>query len=168
MTTEPETAAVAEPADASPALRGRDIAHAATRGVVAAMAMTGVRAVTGGLGIVAEIPPQAMIRQIAPRVIKKVPRRRQDAVIELVHWAYGGVGGAGYGVLPAAIRGKPWAGPTYGLLIWAGFELGIAPLMGLRQARGAGRTGERFALAVDHALYGLVLSEIRPAHKAAR
>jgi len=155
--------------DLPAAVRGRDVAYAAARGVVAAMSMTGVRAVTGGLGFVQQSPPQAMIRQITPRLIKKVPHRRQDAVIELVHWAYGGVGGAGYGLLPAGVRGRPWAGPVYGLMIWAGFEFGIAPVMNLRRAeRSWGHSGERLALAADHALYGLVLSEIRPAHKATR
>jgi len=40
--------------------------------------------------------------------------------------------------------------------------------MNMRQALLARRTREWLALAVDHALYGLVLSEIRPAHKAGR
>jgi len=53
-------------------------------------------------------------------------------------------------------------------VIGLGFELGIAPLVNMRQALLARRTREWLALAVDHALYGLVLSEIRPAHKAGR
>ncbi len=154
--------------DRSQPIHLSDVAHATARGVVAAMSMTGVRAVTGGLDIVDQTPPQAMVRQIIPRLIKRVPRRRRDAVIELAHWAYGGLGGAGYGMLPSNIRAKPWAGPAYGLVIWLGFELGIAPLMGMRQALLTGRSSERVALAADHALYGLVLSEIRPAHKATR
>ncbi|MDQ6819804.1 MAG: DUF1440 domain-containing protein [Actinomycetota bacterium] len=151
--------------DSSQPIRPRDVAHATARGVVAAMSMTAMRAVTGGLDIVDQTPPQAMIRQLIPGLIKKVPRGRRDAIIELAHWAYGGLGGAGYGMLPDKIRDKPWAGPVYGLLIWLGFELGIAPLMGMRQALNTGRTQERVALAADHALYGLVLSEIRPTHK---
>jgi hypothetical protein len=55
---------------------------------------------------------------------------------------------------------RRWAGPIYGLLIWLGFELGLAPLLGLREARER-RLVERAALAADHLLYGLVLSEIR-------
>ncbi len=60
--------------------------------------------------------------------------------------------------------GRPHPRPVIGL----GFELGIAPLVNMRQALLARRTREWLALAVDHALYGLVLSEIRPAHKAGR
>lgn len=149
-------------------VRGRDVAHAAARGAVAAMSMTGVRAVTGGMGIVDQIPPQAIFRQRAHSLLKRLPRRRRDAAIELAHWGYGAVGGAGYGLLPSRVRGNPLAGPAYGLLIWISFEVGIAPILGLKQARRLGRGRERLALAADHALYGLVLSEIRPAHKAAR
>lgn len=144
------------------------MAHAGLRGVVAAMSMTGVRAVTGGMGIVDQIPPQAIIRQRAHWLLKKLPRKRRDAAIEVFHWGYGGVGGAIYGVLPSSIRRQPWAGPAYGIAIWVGFEVGVAPILGLKHARRLGRGRERLALAADHALYGLVLSEIRPAHKTMR
>lgn len=132
------------------------------------MSMTGVRAVTGGLGIVEQIPPQAIFRQRAHWLLKKLPRKKRDAAIEVAHWGYGAAGGAGYGLLPARVRHHPLAGPAYGLLIWVSFEIGIAPLLGLKQARRLGRGRERVALAADHALYGLVLAEIRPAHKATR
>lgn len=148
--------------------RGRDVAHAAARGAVAAMTMTGVRAVTGGMGFVEQIPPQAIFRQRAHWLLKKLPRQRRDAAIELAHWGYGAAGGAGYGLLPSGVRRHPLGGPTYGLLVWISFEIGLAPMLGLTQARRLGRGRERLALALDHALYGLVLAEIRPAHKAMR
>ena len=48
----------------------------------------------------------------------------------------------------------------YGLVVWLGFELGIAPVLGLSQAKRV-RPVDRLALAADHVLYGLVLSEMR-------
>ena len=54
----------------------------------------------------------------------------------------------------------PWAGPAYGLVVWLGFELGIAPALGLSQAKRA-RLVDGLALAADHLLYGLVLSGTR-------
>lgn len=132
------------------------------------MSMTGVRAVTGGLDIVYEIPPQIMFKQLVPKVLARIPKRRRNAAIELGHWTYGGVGGAGYAFLPTQVRGRPWAGPAYGLLIWLSFELGIVPALRLIHPQRPRRARDRIALAVDHALYGLVLSEIRPAHKAVR
>jgi hypothetical protein len=44
--------------------------------------------------------------------------------------------------------------------VWIGFEAGIAPALGLTQAREL-RLVERLALAADHLLYGLILSEMR-------
>jgi hypothetical protein len=138
-----------------------EIAHAALRGAIAAMAMTGMRAFTVDLGIVQQTPPQAMVRQRARGLIRHVPRKRRRAAIELAHWGYGAVGGAAFGMLPRSVRQqRRWLGPLYGLLLWLGFEAGLAPLLGLSQAKEP-RVVERAALAADHLLYGLVLSEIR-------
>jgi hypothetical protein len=136
------------------------IALAALRGAIAAMAMSGMRAFTVSLGIVEESPPQAIFRQRAQTLIRKVPRKRRPAAVELAHWGYGALGGAAFTVLPKAVRRRAWAGPIYGLLTWASFEAVIAPALGLTQAKKL-RVAERAALAADHLLYGLVLSEIR-------
>jgi hypothetical protein len=143
--------------DGAPAGR---IAHATLRGAIAAMAMTGMRELTVNLGIVKESPPQAIIRQRARGLIRRVPRKRRRAAIEVTHWAYGALGGAVFGALPQTWRRRAWAGPIYGLLTWAGFEAVIAPALGLNQAKKL-RVAERAALAADHLLYGLVLSEMR-------
>ena len=45
-------------------------------------------------------------------------------------------------------------------MIWLGFELGIAPVLGLSQAKKS-RPVDRAGLAADHLLYGLVLNEGR-------
>jgi len=137
-----------------------DIAHASLRGAVAAAAMTGMRAFTVDAGLVEQTPPQAIAKQRAKGLLRRVPRGRRRAAIELAHWTYGAVGGAAYAVLPEAIRRRPWSGPAYGLLVWIGFEVCLAPMLGLKQAKKQ-RPVERAALAADHLLYGLVLSEIR-------
>ena len=137
-----------------------EIAHASLRGAVAAMAMTGMRAFTVHVGLVEETPPQAIIRQRARGLIRKVPRKRRRAAVEVMHWSYGAAGGAVFGSLPDSVRRRAWAGPLYGLLVWLGFEPGIAPALGLRQSRQM-RLTERAALAGDHLLYGFVLSETR-------
>jgi hypothetical protein len=138
----------------------RELAHAAFRGAVGAMAMTGMRMCTVDLGIVDETPPQAIFKQKAKGLLALVPRKRRRAAVELAHWSYGAAGGFAFGLLPAGVRRQPWAGPIYGLLTWVGFEAGLAPVLGLAQARQL-RLVERAALAGDHLLYGLVLSEGR-------
>ena len=143
-------------ADAAPS----EIAHATLRGAIAAMAMTGMRAFTGDLGIVEQSPPQAIFRQRARGLIRRVPRGRRRAAIELAHWGYGAAGGTGFALLPEAVRRRAWAGPAYGFAVWVGFEAVLAPALGLMQAQRL-RLVERAALAADHLLYGLVLSEMR-------
>jgi hypothetical protein len=139
-----------------------DLARGALRGAVAAMAMTGLRTLTVNAGIVEQPPPQAIVRQRLPgmRGPRVRGRGRRRALEELLHWSYGAGGGAVFAALPAAIRGRAWSGPAYGLLFWLGFEAGIAPLLGLKQA-GQRRPAERAALAVDHLLYGLVVAAPR-------
>ncbi|MET0600997.1 MAG: hypothetical protein ABW167_03325 [Baekduia sp.] len=44
--------------------------------------------------------------------------------------------------------------------MWLGFELVLAPVLGLSHGRRHGAIA-RVALMADHALYGLVLSELR-------
>jgi len=147
-----------------PAPRGRDrlgmVAHATVRGAIAAMAMTGARAFTVDLGIVEQTPPQAIVKQRARGLIRRVPRRRRRAAVELAHWGYGAAGGAAFGLLPDALRRRAWAGPLYGFGVWVGFEVALAPALGLTQAKRL-RAAERGALAADHLLYGFVLSEMR-------
>ena len=137
-----------------------EIAHASLRGAIAAAAMTGMRVFTVDVGLVDQTPPQAIAKQRAKGLLRRVPRGKRRAAIELAHWTYGAVGGAAYAVLPEEIRRQPWSGPAYGLLVWVGFELCLAPVLGLKQAKKQ-RPVERAALAADHLLYGLVLSEIR-------
>jgi hypothetical protein len=137
-----------------------EIAHASLRGAIAAAAMTGMRAFTVDVGLVDQTPPQAIAKQRAKGLLRRVPRGRRRAAIELAHWTYGAAGGAAFAVLPEGIRRRPWSGPAYGLLVWVGFELCLAPVLGLKQAKRQ-RPVERAALAADHLLYGLVLSEIR-------
>jgi hypothetical protein len=137
-----------------------EIAHASLRGAIAAMAMTGMRAFTVDLGIVEQTPPQAIVKQRARGLIRRVPRGRRRATIELAHWAYGAAGGAAFAALPEGIRRRGWAGPIYGFVVWLGFEVALAPVLGLTQSKKL-RLAERLALAIDHLLYGLVLSELR-------
>jgi hypothetical protein len=145
---------------AEPDDRAGELAHAALRGAIAAMAMTGMRVVTVNLGIVKEPPPQQVIRQRARGLLRAVPRKRRRSAVELVHWSYGAAGGVTFGMLPDEIRRRPWAGPAYGLGVWLGFELGLAPALGLSHAKRP-RPAERLGIALDHLLYGLVLSEFR-------
>ena len=148
------------PSGEGKAEKAQEIAHAALRGAVAAMAMTGMRSFTVSAGLVEEPPPRAILRQKSKGLYRITPKRFRRAVQELCHWGYGGAGGAVYATLPDTVRRQSWSGPVYGLGIWLSFEAGIAPALGLSQAKKR-RPVERVALAADHLLYGFVLSELR-------
>lgn len=140
-----------------------DVLSGAACGTVGAMAMTGMRVITTELGLVEQTPPQALSVQRARglrALLRRAPRKQRRGLLEAAHWAFGAGGGAAFGALPRSMRRHPWAGPAYGLMVWLGFELGIAPALGLSQAKRA-RPVDRIALATDHLLYGLVLSATR-------
>jgi len=136
------------------------IARSAMRGAIGAMAMTGARTFTQSLGLLEEAPPRSIIRQKSRGLFRLVPSGKQRAATELMHWTYGSVGGAVFGMLPEQVRTRRWSGPLYGLGAWLAFELGLAPVLGLSQSKRM-RPVDRLALAADHLLYGLVLSEAR-------
>jgi hypothetical protein len=127
------------------------------RGVVAAMAMTGMRRMTTGLGLVREVPPEEIFERGVPGLLAEIPVERRDEAIELAHWAFGAAAGAAFALAPRRVREARWAGPAYGLAIWALFEAVAAPALGLRRPRER-PTSERAALAADHVLYGLVVA----------
>ena len=114
-----------------------EVVHASVRGAVAAAAMTGMRAFTVNAGLVEDPPPRAIVDKKAP-LFKLVPRKKRRAAIELLHWGYGAQGGAMFGLLPEGLRRRSWSGPVYGLVLWLGFELVIAPALAL----GAGAQGQ--------------------------
>ena len=140
--------------------RPLEIAHSALRGAIAAAAMSGMRNLTVSFGLVEQTPPEAIVKQRARGILRRIPRKRRKGAVEAFHWTYGALGGAAFGVLPESVRRRAWAGPIYGIVVWLGFELGISPLLGLKQSKQP-RPVERVAFAADHLLYGLVLSETR-------
>src|SRR5690348_13022294 len=106
------------------------LARSTARGLAGAMMMTGARQLTTNLGLMDEPPPETVVRRKGPRQIRDLGPGQRAAVTELVHWTYGAAGGFVYGLLPRRVRVHPATGPVYALLIWLGFELGIAPLIG--------------------------------------
>lgn len=147
----------------STARPGRRLVSGVIRGTVAAMAMTGMRQVTLGLGLVEQTPPDAVLKQRAFGLLLRSPRlaflmaRRQLAVVEIAHWAYGAGGGVAFAFLPLSVLDKRWAGAAYGVASWAAFELSVAPLLGLEHSKQI-RPVERLMFLADHLLYGVILA----------
>ncbi|MGI9111707.1 MAG: hypothetical protein ACR2GT_05870 [Gaiellaceae bacterium] len=133
--------------------------------MIAAMAMSGLRKVTTGLGLVEQIPPERVALEGVPALARWIPPERRDVVVELSHWGYGGVGGAAFGLLPGLVRRREWAGPLYGVAVWLGYELAVAPILGLHRQNEPSLT-ERAALVADHVLYGAVVASSAWPHEA--
>lgn len=134
------------------------ISRAGARGLVAAMAMTGSRTVAAGIAPGERTPPEAIMEKHAPGLFfSHLSEHHREAVTEVLHWAYGAGGGMAFGLLPARIRRLPGTGAVYGLAIWLGFEMGIAPLLGIEQVKHR-KVLWRVVIALDHVLYGVVVA----------
>jgi uncharacterized membrane protein YagU involved in acid resistance len=120
------------------------------------MAMTGLRTLTGNIGLVNESPPEAIIEKHAPEPVQQLAVEHRVAFTEVAHWSYGTLGGVVFGSLPMRMRAQPWSGPAYGLFIWLMFEAVIAPVLGVRPARR--RLRGRLLVALDHVVYGIVVA----------
>jgi hypothetical protein len=118
--------------------------------------MSGMRQAAVGLGMIERTPPEAVLREGVPAVLRGVPEHRRTAVIEFAHWGYGATAGAAFGLVPGRLRASRLTGPVYGVLSWGLFELVIAPLLDLAHAHRA-RPRERAALLVDHVVFGLIV-----------
>lgn len=139
----------------TPETNAGTVARAGARGLVGAMAMTGVRTVTAAVGPREQSPPEAIVDQRLP-VLRRVPERHQRAFTELLHWTYGTMTGAAYGMLPRRVRAHPASGPVYGLVAWLGFEIGMAPALGVRHVHEHG-VAWRAGMVLDHLLYGVIV-----------
>lgn len=128
-----------------------DVLHAVFRGVVGAMAMTGVRVFAKHAGLIREDPPS--------RLMRKKTHHAPRSKVELIHWGMGAAIGATYGMLPEEIRRRRWSGPAFGLVTWMGFDAVVAPALGLT-TRDWPKGRERAVFIADHVLFGLVLSEL--------
>jgi uncharacterized membrane protein YagU involved in acid resistance len=126
----------------------KEIVDAKLRGVIGAMAMTGLRVFAVHAGLIREDPPS--------RLVRKRRGRRPRWLVELVHWAMGGVFGIGFALLPERIRRRPWSGPLYGLVVWLGFDAVVAPALGLNE-RDWPKGRERAVFVADHLVFGAVL-----------
>ena len=129
------------------------------------MAMTGMRVVTVGVGLVRRPPPEEIAAEGVPALFARLPPERRDAALELAHWAYGAAAAAAFAALPPGVRRPRWSGPAYGVAIWALFEAGIVPLLGLQRATDR-PLAERAAVAADHVLYGAVVGARRATRRA--
>ena len=133
------------------------ILRSATRGVVGALSMTGMRQVTTGLGLLERTPPEEILSDEAPALMRSLSEGHEQVAVELAHAGYGAFAGGAFALLPERFRRSRLAGPAYGIATWLAFELGIAPILGINISDRRHVTS-RLSLVADHVLYGIVVA----------
>ena len=149
---EPVASSATREPDRTAPLRG------AVRGLVASMAMSGLREVTTGLGWLERTPPDEIVKDEAPGLVRSLSEGHERVVVQLAHWGYGTVAGFAYGLLPTSVRRSRLAGPGYGAATWLAYELVVAPALGVQVAERR-TVMSRLMLVGDHLLYGLVVAD---------
>jgi hypothetical protein len=134
-----------------------DIRSGASRGVVGAMAMSGVRELTREAGFLRQSPPDQVAEGQLRGLFDAVPDRFRDAAIELAHWGFGAGAGAFFGAVPRRLRSRTWLGVAYGVAIYAAYDAGASRLLGVSRRKEP--LSQRLALAADHVLFGLVVTD---------
>lgn len=133
------------------------IVRSGVRGLIAAMAMSGLRRVSTTLRWLERPPPEAILQDRAPRLFYRVPVEQRPLLVEAAHLLYGTAGGVAFGMLPPRWRRSSWAGPAYGVLFWSLYQVVIVPVLGINEnPRVPG--AHRLALLADHLLYGVVVA----------
>lgn len=134
----------------------------ASAGVTAAMAMSGLRNLTVSLGVLDEVPPREIISATAPKAVRTLSERRERAFAELMHWSYGAACGVVYGHVGRSRRSHASRSTTralgFGFVTLALYRSAIAPTLGITFHRRA--FSDQLMLALDHALFGLVVERL--------
>lgn len=133
------------------------------RGLVAAMAMSGLRQATTSLDMLENSPPKSVLEKLTPGLLNRLDRSRRPALIAAAHWGYGLGAGVLFGALPAHLRHRPWVGPLYGVALLAVFHAGIAPTLRIEQR--LTDVHEQLSLIADHLLYGIVVAGFPMPHR---
>lgn len=134
-----------------------------TRGVIAAMAMSGLRQATTSLNLVQNSPPKSVMKKLAPGLLQRLPGNQHPALLAVAHWGYGLGAGLAFGAFPRHLRHRLWMGPLYGMALLVVFHVGIAPALRIEQR--LTDVPEQFALVADHLLYGIVVAGFPMPHR---
>ncbi|MCZ7423331.1 MULTISPECIES: hypothetical protein [unclassified Micromonospora] len=139
------------------------ILRSGVRGVIAAMAMSGLRQATTSLNLVQSSPPKSVLEKLAPGLLDRLPGDQHPAALAAAHWGYGLSAGLAFGALPKRLRHRIWVGPLYGMVLLLGFHATIAPALGID--RRLSDWHEQAALVADHLLYGIVVAGFPMPHR---
>ncbi len=146
----------------------RDLRHAsagAIGGLVATLPMSAVMIAAQRAGLMGEMPPRKITEAAleAAAADDDVPSPATDALTVAVHFGFGAVSGAVFGLvhgrLPRFVPGVPH-GMVFGALVWAGSYMGWVPALGIMPSVPRDRTGRPESMVVAHLVFGAVLGAV--------
>lgn len=167
MATAIQSQPVAPPADAPGVRVPRDVRAAfdgAIGGLVATVPMSAAMLVARRLGFMGRQPPERITQKVFFRGLRRVrSRETRNALATVLHFTFGGVGGAVYGVaqrrLP--VRVNPiLTGVVFGTLVWAVSYMGWVPALGLMPQPRHDRPDRPVIMIVAHWIFGATLGAV--------
>lgn len=133
-------------------------------GVVGTVPMSAAMLAAHRLGLMGRQPPERITRKVFFRGRRRARSRgARNVVASVLHFAFGGVGGAMYGV---ARRRLPWrvnpvlTGALFGTLVWAGSYMGWVPALGLMPPAHHDRPARPIIMIAAHWIFGATLGAV--------
>lgn len=167
MTTVTQNQPLAAPAVAPVTHIPRDVRAAidgTIGGLIGTVPMSVAMLAARRMGLMGRQPPE----RITQKLFFRGRRRARNAdtrnrVATLLHFAFGGVGGAVYGVMRRRLpyRANPvLTGVLFGMFVWATSYLGWLPALGLMPSAHRDRPDRPVVMVVVHLIFGATLGAV--------
>ncbi|WP_169947932.1 DUF6789 family protein [Microbispora sp. H11081] len=146
----------------------RNLVNGAVGGALATAVYSAMLMAADRAGVLEEPPPRRFARLTFPG--REKPRRGENVLGTIAHFAFGSSCGSVLGLLSAGQRVPVPIGTAYGLLVWYFGCQGMAPSIGVHPPVPKDRVGRQAALLAGHLLWGtalaLALNRLRTTEKA--
>ncbi|MBT9331421.1 DUF1440 domain-containing protein [Paracidobacterium acidisoli] len=148
--------------------RDRSILKGALAGLLGGLAGAGAKVIAEQIfppRVQGQTPPPVLFaEQLAGHPLSGAERQ---AAMQGVHWAFGALAGAVYGIL---IEYEPtlgaWKGAAFGIALNRITHESLLPKLGLAAPKGQQPTQERISEWVTHAVYGIATDAVRRAARS--
>ncbi|HKV85437.1 MAG TPA: DUF6789 family protein [Ktedonobacterales bacterium] len=167
MATAIQDQPVVAPVDTTRAQIPRDV-RAAVDGAIGGLAgtvpMSAAMLAARRLGLLGRQPPERITQKVFFRGRRRAGSQKpRNMLATVLHFAFGGMAGAVYGV---AQRRLPWrvspilTGALFGTLLWASSYMGWIPALGLMPHAKHDRPDRRVIMVVAHWIFGATLGAV--------
>ncbi|MEU7941526.1 DUF6789 family protein [Microbispora bryophytorum] len=134
----------------------RNLVNGAVGGALATAVYSAMLMAADRAGLLEEPPPRRFARLTLSGRDK--PRRGENVLGTIAHFAFGSSCGSMLGLLSAGQRVPVPIGTAYGLLVWYFGYQGLAPSIGAYPPLPKDRAGRQAALLAGHLLWGTALA----------